>query len=98
MSIANLTQQGSAVVMASVTGAFTAQIEASDGQTLSIVVTDEAGNSSTPALVVVPVRPALQSLSVSPASLTLNRSQTSQQLVVTGAFSDGSQQTALDRS
>ena len=63
------------------------------GDILSFVVIDAAGNQSPAVAMAVPAPLTLTSIAVTPSSFTLNRSHTSQQLVVTGTFSDGSQQT-----
>lgn len=90
--IVNGTTQAGAQAVATSTGAFAAQIEAAGGDILSFVVIDAAGNQSPAVAMAVPSPLTLTSIAVTPTSFTLNRSQTSRQLVVTGTFSDGSQQ------
>ena len=91
--IVNGSTQAGAQATATSTGAFTTQIEAVGGDVLSLVVIDGAGNQSPAVAMAVTAPLTLTSIAVTPPSLTLNRSHTSQQLVVTGTFSDGSQQT-----
>lgn len=88
--IVNGTTQAGALAMATATGAFATQIEAQGGDVLSFVVVDGAGNHSPAAAMTVTVQATLTSIAVSPTTVTLNRSRTSQPLVVTGTFSDGS--------
>jgi hypothetical protein len=92
VTITNQTTQAGATAIAAGTGAFSTQIEAAGGDTLRFLATDEAGNVSAAATLVVPVPAVLTSIAVTPASVTLDRSHTSQALTVTGTFSDGSQQ------
>jgi hypothetical protein len=89
--VTNVASQAGALAMATAAGAFTAQIEAAGGQTLSLVVVDEAGNRSSAVTVVVQESATLTSIRVSPATIALSRSLTSQQLTVLGIFSDGSE-------
>jgi hypothetical protein len=91
--IVNGTTQAGAQATATPAGAFSTQIEAAGGDILSFVVIDAAGNQSPAVAMAVPTPLTLTSIAVTPSSFTLNRSQTSRQLVVTGTFSDGSQQT-----
>ena len=93
VTVTNTATQAGAVAAATATGAFTTQIEAAGGNALSIVVSDDAGNMSPAVSVTVPVPAALTSIGVSPSSIALTRSLTSQQLTVTGYFSNGTQQT-----
>jgi hypothetical protein len=89
--ITNLATQAGALAVANASGAFVAQIEAAGGQTLSLVVVDEAGNRSAAATLVVPASATLTSILVTPTAIALNRSLTSQPLTVVGLFSDNTQ-------
>jgi hypothetical protein len=89
--VTNVTTQAGALAVANASGAFVAHIEAAGGQTLSLVVVDEAGNRSTAVTLVVPESATLTSITVTPTAITLNRSLTSQPLTVIGLFSDNTQ-------
>lgn len=90
--VTNQSSQAGGNGVASVAGAFSAQLDAAGGDVLAIVAIDDSGNTSTPVTVTVPVPATLVSLVVTPSSVALNRSHTSEQLGVVGVFSDNSQQ------
>ena len=92
VSVTNSATQAAGNAAATASGAFTTQVEAAGGNSLSIVVIDDAGNMSPAVSITVPVAATLTSISVAPASIALTRSLTSQQLTVTGHFSNGTQQ------
>lgn len=95
VSVTNTATQAGANAAATAAGAFTTQIEAAGGNSLSIVVIDDAGNRSPAVAVTVPVPAVLTSITVSPATVALTRSLTQQQLTVVGLFSNGTQQTLV---
>ncbi len=92
VTLTNLTTGRDRVLVVGPTGAFAVQIEAVGGETLRIVQMDEAGNVSLPLTIGVPVPATLTGLSVTPSTVALTRTQTSQQIAVVGIYSDGSTQ------
>ena len=91
VEVLDLATQAANTVAAGGDGSFLARVETVGGNLLRIVAIDATGNRSDPTTIPVPVPPTLVSIAVTPASVTLNRTTPSQQLTVTGTFSDTSQ-------
>lgn len=90
--VTNQTSQAGGSAVASPTGAFATQVDAGGGDVLSLVAIDDSGNTSTPVTITVPVPATLVSLIVTPPSVALTRTHTSEPLGVVGVFSDNTQQ------
>lgn len=87
--IVNLATARSTQAAVRTTGGFSLPLEANGGDVLQIVLVDESGNQSAPVSFTVPSPTTLTAITVAPTTVALNRSHTSQPLVVTGTFSDG---------
>jgi uncharacterized protein YjdB len=90
--LVNQTTQASASVIAASDGSFTAQVEASGGNPLSLIAVAPGNLRSAATSVSIPAAATLVSLAVSPSAVSLNKTVLSQVLSVTGVYSDGSTQ------